>query len=97
MAEGFAGCGHELLAAFVAVAGGFGQDPGEDVVDGGGQVGAEHSGHDGGFFDVRPDDGGVEVLLERDAAGQAFVQDAAERVLVGEAEEDMPRICSGAT
>src|SRR5437763_13428933 len=42
------------------------------------------------LLDVRPDDRRVQVLLERDPAGQALVQHAPQRVLVGQAEHRGP-------
>ena len=85
-AQGHPGGVDELAAALVAVTGLLGQDPAEYLVDLRRQVGPQDGGHGGRLLDVRPDDRRVQVLLERDPPGQALVQHAAQRVLVGQAQ-----------
>ena len=46
---------------------------------------------------VREDDRELGVALERARAGEAFVEDAAERVDVGARIDRPPSICSGGT
>src|SRR5579862_8659545 len=76
----------ERAAAVIPVAGELGEDPGEYVVDGPRQAGTGPRRRDRRLLHVRPHDRGAEVLLVREAPGQALVEHAAERVLVGHAE-----------
>ncbi len=82
-AEGTAGRVDELAAASVTVTGLLGQDLGKDLVHGGRQIGPQGGRRRGALLHVREDDRRVQVLLERNTAGEAFVQHAAQRVLVG--------------
>ena len=77
---------HELAAVLVPVARLLGQDPVEYLVNGGRQVGTEQREPGRRLLDMRPDDRRIQVLLERHPPGQALVEHAAERVLVGHAE-----------
>ena len=85
-AQGHPGGLDELTAASVPLIRALGQHPAEHLVDLRRQLGPQHRGHRGRLLHVRPDDRGVQVLLERHPSGQALVQDAAERVLVGLAQ-----------
>ena len=82
-AQRHAGGLDELAATLVTLVGSLGQHPGEHLVHLGRQLGTQDRRHRGRLLDVSPDDRGVQVLLERDPAGEAFVQDTAQRVLVG--------------
>ena len=85
-AQGHPGGIDELAAASVALIRALGQHPAEHLVDLRRQLGPQHRGHRGRLLHVRPDDRGVQVLLERDPPGQALVQHAAQRVLIGQAQ-----------
>ena len=76
-------CGCELAAGLVAVVGVLGEGGGEEVVEGLGQVGALVGELGWGFVEVGEDDGQLGVAVEGAYTGEAFVEDAGERVLVG--------------
>ena len=83
--EGRAGGGDEGAAGGEAVGGGLGHGSGHDLVDRGGQVGAQGGDPGWGGFQVGEQDGLAGPARERRLAGQALVEDAAEGVAVGAA------------
>ena len=84
-AQGQPGGLDELAAAPVALVRALGQHPAEHLIDLRRQVRAQYRRHRGRLLHMRPDDRRVQVLLERNPPGQALVQHAAQRVLVGQA------------
>ena len=84
-ADSAAGGGDEFAAGRVPVGGVFGQRLADDLIDLPRQCGLQRAGGGGHLLHMRPDDRGVNVLGERDPAGQAFIQHTAQRVDVGAA------------
>ena len=84
--ERAAGGPDELTAVRVPVVGLLGEHAGEYLVDGGRQFRPQQRRRRGELVNVRPQDRLVQALLERRPAGEALVEHAPERVLVGRAE-----------
>ena len=75
--------GRHLARGRIAIGGVLGRRLGDDVVEGGHELGARRAGLRRRVADVRPELGDVAVLRVGDLAGQHLVEDAAQRVDVG--------------